>query len=153
MEMATPTLVPLFRMTLAIGGSREIGPTLAGRRRIVQVTGGRFAGPRMQGEVLAGEDWITERADGAAAIDVRLPLLTTDGHGILMRYRGVRHGPAEVMARLARGERVDPRDYYFRIAPTFEPAAGPYEWLARLVAIGTGTRLPDSVVYDILAVE
>jgi len=33
---------------------------------------------------------------------------------------GLRHGPPELIAALARGESVDPSTYYFRTTPRFE---------------------------------
>jgi hypothetical protein len=33
---------------------------------------------------------------------------------------GLRHGPPEVIAAIARGESVDPSTYYFRTTPRFE---------------------------------
>jgi hypothetical protein len=149
MDIVAPRLVPLFNMVLRIGESVEIGQTTQGQRRVARVTGGTFDGDRMRGDVLAGEDWITRRADGVFVLDVRLPLFTADGSHILMRYGGFRHGPEDVMARLARGEEVSPADYYFRIAPSFEVADGAYGWLGRLLAVGSGRRQRDTVTYQI----
>lgn len=80
---------------------------------------------------------------------MRLLLRTDDGEHIYMAYRGLRHGPADVMARLAAGEQVDPATYYFRIAPVFETAARKYEWMNRIVAVGTGRRDPAGPTYSI----
>lgn len=145
----TPALKPLFELELNVSGSRLVGQTPTGARRIAWVGGGRFAGPELAGTVLPGEDWITERADGAILLDVRLPLLTDAGEMILMRYRGIRHGPAAVMARLAAGEAVPAEDYYFRITPSFETAAPRLDWLNRILAVGSGRRLPEAVSYGI----
>jgi len=41
-------------------------------------------------------------------LDVRLVLKTTDDALIGMMYRGVRHGPPDVVARLQKSEVVDP---------------------------------------------
>ena len=57
---------------------------------------------------------------------VRITLVTDDGALILMTYRGVRYGPPEVIARLGRGETVDPAEYYLRTAPFFETASPKY---------------------------
>lgn len=149
MPPTAPALAPLFTIELDPGPVRDIGPTPAGKRRIVPVVGGRFVGEALRGVVVAGEDWITERNDGSFHLDVRLTLTTDDGQNILMRYQGLRHGPAEVMARLARGEDVAPEQYYFRIAPVFETASEPYAWLNRILAIGSGRRRPQAVIYDI----
>jgi hypothetical protein len=87
------------------------------------------------------------RPDGVAQIDCRVTLQTDDGVMIFMRYGGYRHGPKEVMDRLARGEAVDPTDYYFRIAPLFETGSGKYAWLNKIIAVGTGQRLANGPIY------
>ena len=92
------------------------------------------------------------RPDGVVLPDVRVLLETDDGHLILMTYSGFRHGPPEVMDRLARGEPVDVSEYYFRIAPRFETESEKYAWLNRTLAIGTGHRLPAGPTYEIYEV-
>jgi Protein of unknown function (DUF3237) len=57
-----------------------------------------------------------------------------------------------VSAKLARGEQVDPSQYYLRIAPFFEIGGARYAWLNNIVAVGVGERLPDRVVYQVLEV-
>jgi hypothetical protein len=127
-----------------------LGQTPFGERRIAKVTGGSFTGPELNGTVLpGGGDWLLLRADGALQLDVRVTLQTDDGALIYMTYRGLRHGPAEVMERLNKGEEVDPGDYYFRIAPFFETGAQKYDWLNRILAIGTGRRLASGPVYEV----
>lgn len=127
-----------------------IGRTPIGERRIAKVTGGSFAGPELKGTILpGGGDWLLLRADGALQLDVRVTLKTDDDALIYMTYRGIRHGPTEVMERLNKGEQVDPSEYYFRIAPFFETAAENYDWLNRIVTVGTGHRLATGPVYEI----
>ena len=99
-----------------------------------------------------GSDWQTVRSDGSTTLDVRLLLKTDDDVTITMSYRGVRHGPAEVIQRLEKGEIVEPSSYYFRIGPIFEAPNGRYEWLNRLMAIGTGHRFADGPVYSVFEV-
>ena len=69
-----------------------------------------------------------------------------------MTYRGVRHGPPEVLARMARGESVEPSEYYFRTAPFFETAAPKYAWLNVIVSVGIGERRPDGVLYRVFEI-
>ena len=127
-----------------------VGATPIGERRIAKVTGGTFAGPEMNGKILpGGGDWLLLRSDGSLQLDVRVTLETDDGALIFMTYRGFRHGPAEVMARLNKGEDVDPSEYYFRVAPFFETGAEKYDWLNRIVAVGTGHRLASGPVYEV----
>jgi hypothetical protein len=85
-------------------------------------------------------------------LDVRLTLKTEDGALIGMTYRGFRHGPPAVIERLNRGETVDPSGYYFRIAPLFETSAPRYDWLNRIICVGTGHRLPQGPVYRVFEV-
>ena len=132
---------------------QPIGATPGGNRRIGLVSGGNFEGERLRGTVLpGGADWIIARPDGCTTLDVRLVLQSDDGAAIGMVYRGLRHGPAEIMQRLDRGEPVDPSQYYFRTAIMFETAAARYDWLNRIFAIGTGSRPPEGPVYQIYEV-
>jgi hypothetical protein len=144
----------LFELRLDVPEVLDIGDTPLGRRRVATVAGGMFAGERLKGTVLgaAGGDWILQRSDGVTVLDVRLQLRTDEGELIHMTYRGLRHGPPEVMARLAAGESVDPRSYYFRIAPAFETAAPRLQWLHRIMAIGTGRRERSGPIYTVYEV-
>ena len=99
-----------------------------------------------------GSDWQSVRSDGSTTLDVRLVLKTHDGALIGMTYGGVRHAPADVIARLEKGEAVDPESYYFRIAPTFETASRAYAWLNSITAIGTGHRTSGGPVYSVFEV-
>jgi hypothetical protein len=142
---------PLFEIRLQVPQIVDLGDTPQGRRRIATVTGGVFEGDRLRGEVVGAPagDWLLQRPDGVTVLDVRLLLRTDDGEHIYMSYRGVRHGPAEVMARLAAGELVDPATYYFRIVPIFETASKKYEWINKIVAVGRGRREPSGPIYSI----
>jgi hypothetical protein len=143
----------LFDMRLQVSGMQPLGMTPNGNRRVGLVAGGTFAGERLRGTVLpGGADWIIVRPDGVTTLDVRLVLQTDDGAAIGMVYRGLRHGPAEIMRRLDRGEMVDPSEYYFRTAIMFETAAATYDWLNRIFAIGTGSRPPEGPIYQIYEV-
>jgi hypothetical protein len=151
--MAEIRTTHLFKMTLAVAGMQVIGATPAGNRRIGLVAGGTFEGARLRGRVLpGGADWIVVRPDGVTTLDVRLVLETDDGAAIGMTYRGLRHGPTEVIERLNRGEVVDPSTYYFRIAVAFETAAAKYEWLNSAAFVGTGDRTPSGPIYDVFEV-
>jgi hypothetical protein len=144
---------PLFVMHLDVRKLQIIGATPSSYRRIGVVPGGVFEGERLSGEVLeGGNDWQTVRADGATTLDVRLVLKTNDDALIGMTYRGLRHGPADVIERIERGEVVDADRYYFRINPLFETAAPQYDWINRVIAIGAGHRLADGPVYSVFEV-
>jgi hypothetical protein len=116
----------------------ENGPQ--GTRTIVQVTGGRFEGPRVKATVQApAGDWITNRADGSYRLDVRLTLKTDDGALILVTYNGV-------------GQTTN-TGASLRTAPLFETGDSRYVWLTRLQAIGVGERVGTAVKYEIYALK
>jgi hypothetical protein len=151
--MLPPRLEFLFTLTGTVAAPIEIGATPSGLRRIFPISGGTFEGPKLHGKLLpAGADHMLVRSDAVVLPDVRVTLQTDDDHLILMSYSGLRHGPTEVMDRLTRGEPVESSEYYFRIAPRFETGSERYGWLNRILAVGTGHRLPAGPIYDVYAI-
>lgn len=144
----------LFTLTLLVPRIADLGVTPNGQRRIASVSGGTFKGERLNGTVQSppGGDWILVRPDGVMVLDVRLTLETDDKQLVFMTYRGLRHGPREVIARLNAGEAVDPSTYYFRSTPVFETASQKYDWLNRIIAVGTGRREPGGPIYEVFEV-
>ena len=144
---------PLLTMKLAVRPLIIVGETPLTTRRIGIVFGGVFEGERLSGEVLdGGSDWQSVRRDGSTLLDVRLNLRTEDGALLGVTYKGIRQGPPDVIARLERGEPVDPERYYFRINPMFETASEKYAWLNNILSIGTGHKFADGPVYNIFEV-
>jgi hypothetical protein len=90
---------------------------------------------------VSGNDWQAVRTDSGIKLDVRLVLKTTDGAFIVMTYQCLRAGPTSMMEKLDNGETVDPHSYYFRMSPMFETSAPKYDWMNRIIAIGTGHRM------------
>jgi Protein of unknown function (DUF3237) len=128
----------------------ELGKTTdAGKRRVIPITGGSIKGPLLNGEILNnGADWQVVTPDGLALIDTRYLLKMDDGELVYLQTRGLRYGPADVMADVAKGKPVDPSKYYFRLYMTFETASKKYAWLNRTMAVGYAMRLGNAVVYD-----
>lgn len=145
----TPELELIARFRVSLGTPLELGRTPWGRRRVIPIAGGVFEGPLLSGTVLSGgADWQVIHDDGSAAIDTRYTLETNDGALISVATRGVRHGPPEVLERLASGDTVDPSEYYFRVAIQYETSAPAHVWLNRVVAVASAVRLADEVIYD-----
>jgi hypothetical protein len=69
-----------------------------------------------------------------------------------MTYTCLRAGPPNVIEKLDKGEEVDAGSYYFRMNPIFETGSRKYDWMNRIIAVGTGVRLPDGPVYSIFEV-
>ncbi len=145
--MNAPELRFAFEIEVGVSTPLDLGQTQAGHRRVVPIAGGSVSGPRLQGRILpVGADWQVLRPDGTADLDARYTIQTDDGALIYVMNRGVRHGPAEVLARLNRGEPVDPTSYYFRSSASFETSAPQHAWLTRAILVGVGERYPDKVV-------
>jgi hypothetical protein len=137
-----------------LAAPQELGDTPQGRRRIIGITGGRFSGERLSGRVLpGGADWQVIRADGVADLDARYTLETSDGALIYVTNRGYRHGPPEIIRRLASGENLDPNLYYMRTTPRFETGDSRYAWMNGIVCVATGARRPSAVELEVFEVK
>lgn len=143
---------PLFVLREQVPPLIVVGQTPNAFRRIGVIQGGSFEGERLSGEVVSGNDWQAIRTDSCIKLDVRLVLRTTDGALIVMTYQCLRAGPANIIEKLDKGEAVDPATYYFRMNPMFETSAPKYDWINRIVAIGTGHRVPEGPLYNIFEV-
>jgi Protein of unknown function (DUF3237) len=136
----------LFDARVELAEVVSLGQTPLGERRVINITGGTFKGDRLHGRVRpGGADWQLVRADGAADLDARYTLETATGALLQVRSQGLRHGPPEILARLAAGEAVDPARYYFRTVLRFETSATELDWLNRVIAVAHGARLPRAV--------
>jgi Protein of unknown function (DUF3237) len=151
--MAEELLRPLLELEVTVSDPLSLGQTPLGERRLIPITGGRFQG-RLSGRVLpGGADWQLIRPDGVADIAARYVLETDAGARIEVRSEGYRHGPPEVLERLARGEPVPPEAYYFRTAMRFETAQAELAWLNGALAVAWGERLPHTVRLRVLEVR
>src|SRR6478752_10047797 len=149
-HLPEPRLTRVYRLEATLAQPRDLGNVAQGRRRIVPQTGGVFAGPELNGKLLPGSsaDWQVVLPDGTALGDIRYTLQTDDGALLYVQSRGVRHGSAEVLERLGRGEDVDASEYTFRTSTQIETAAPALDWLNKGVFISVGGRQPGAVIYE-----
>lgn len=113
-------------------------------KRMIAITGGRVSGG-LTGRVLpGGADFQTVYPDGRAEIMARYCLEVEQGI-IEVESRGLRAGPPEIIAKLARGEKVEPGSYYFRTAVRLTTSAPGLELWARRLYIAVAARMPDCV--------
>jgi muconolactone delta-isomerase len=154
-QLPDPRLTPVYRLEATLGNPIDLGDTGRGHRRIVPQTGGTFTGPEISGKLLPGAsaDWQTVLPDGTALGDIRYTLQTDGGDVLYVRSRGVRHGSAEVLARLGRGEEVDASEYTFRTSTQIETAAAELDWLNKGVFVSVGGRHATGVVYETYLVQ
>ena len=150
MPLPTPTLEPVCDLVVHVAAPLEAGTITGlnsrGRRRIIPITGGSVSGPQLNGRVMpGGADFQLVVSDTCADLDARYLLQLDDGEHVFVQNRALRRGSAEDIARLVRGEPVDPAAIYFRCVPTFEVSSPALAWLTESVFIGTGARFPDRV--------
>jgi hypothetical protein len=154
-QLPIPRLRQIYRLEASLAKPLDFGATRRGQRRIAPLASGTFTGPELNGNLLPGgsADWQILLEDGTALGDIRYTLQTDSGELLYVQSRSVRHGSAEVLGRLARGEDVEAREYTFRTATQIETAAPALEWLNKGVFVGVAGRLPAGVVYEIYLVE
>ena len=141
-----PDLQLVFELHGILDAAVVVGETPVGLKRVVPILGGTFSGPDVRGTIVpGGADWQYVRADGVTVVEARYLLRTDDDVLIEVHNRGIRHGPAETMRRLAAGESVDPSEYYFRATPVLTAPAGKYAWLNRNLFICTGARYATAI--------
>ena len=132
----------VFEVRAEVAEPRVIGPSSHGLRRVVPILGGTVSGPRFSGRVVpGGADWQYVRPDGVLSAEARYALEADDGTLVMVTNRGLRHGPAEVIERIARGEEVASTEYYFRTVAEIEaPLGSPYDWMNKALFIGIAER-------------
>jgi hypothetical protein len=149
-----PELQLLFEAHGSLEAPIVVGQAPEGLKRVVPIVGGTFEGPKIRGTLVpGGADWQYVRADNVTVVEARYLLRTDDDVLIEVHNRGLRHGPQETMRRLAAGEHVDPREYYFRATPSLTAPAGKYDWLNRSLFICSGARYATAItlwVYEVL---
>jgi len=147
---SSPQLEFTLELRVHIGPTLELGTGSVGSRRTVPIIGGTFYGPLISGRILpGGADWQCIERDGLTLVDAHYVIETEDGVRIEVRNQGIRHGSKEVLARIAAGEIVPSRQYYFRTSPRFFPPEGPYDWLKRSIFIGIAERYAELVVVQV----
>lgn len=149
-HLREPRLTQVFRLEATLAPPLELGAVAQGHRRIVPLTGGTFSGPEITGRLLPGAsaDWQTILPDGTTLGDIRYVLETDRGDLLYVQSHSIRHGSAEVLARLARGEDVDPSEYTFRTSTRIETGAADLGWLDKGIFIGVAGRHAGGVIYE-----
>ena len=147
LNLTAPQLNFFADLSVQVDKPQEVGQTLYGIRRLIPIVGGTVQGDGWMGRVLpGGADFQLIVNDHMAELDARYVVEVDGGDLIYVQNRAVRTAAPEVMARLVRGEVVDPASVYFRCSPSFETASPALAWISERLFVGTGARLPDQVV-------
>ncbi|WP_326950565.1 DUF3237 family protein [Amycolatopsis sp. NBC_01307] len=142
-----PALEYVSSAIVELGDVLDVGETLEGHRRVVPITGGSFTGPGLTGRIQAvSADWQRLLPDGTTLVEARYLVETTDGL-VSITSTGVRSGPPDVLAALARGEHVERSRYEFRLTVTLSGAVE--RRLSAGILVASAERTPGTVRYDL----
>lgn len=129
-EIRIPRCELLYQCDATLADAMAFGETDEGTRRVIPITGGKFSGPRLSGEVLpGGADWNLSRNDGADVVDASYYLRTHDGVLLRITNRGV--------GKIQAGQSSGNESFLMFTTPSFQAPKGKYEWLNSSVFIGT----------------
>jgi hypothetical protein len=147
LNLPTPKLNFFADLSVHVDKPQEVGPGLHGVRRVIPILGGQVQGQGWSARVLpGGADFQLILNPRMAELDARYVIETDGGDLIFVKNRAVRTAAPEVMAKLIRGEPVEPHSVYFRCSPSFETASSALGWISERLFVGTGARHPDRVV-------
>jgi hypothetical protein len=146
-------LVPLMNVAVEVEEALSAGATPVGEVRLIRFTSGTFEGDGLRGRLLpGGTDWQQSRTDGVLEIRAHYLLQTDQGEIIEVISEGLRDASPDVVARIARGESVDPAEYYFRTHIRLRTASARIARLNRLIAVSFGSRQARSVQLRVFSV-
>ena len=118
-----------FTIEAQISAPIMMGETLDGTRLSIPITGGRFYGKNLKGEVLpGGADYQIIRQDGVTALHAVYMMRTDDGALINVINDGLIVPEKSEQA------------FYFRTSPKFIAPKGEYDWLNKAIFVG-GVRI------------
>jgi len=124
-DVTAPSTELVMEVYVTIAAAVSVGPSEHGIRRFIPITGGRFAGAGIKGEVLAGgADWQLGRPDGVAEVNAIYSIKTDDGAVIEVENQGL----------------ITPANGgigYARTNPHFHAPTGRYDWLNKTLFVGT----------------
>jgi hypothetical protein len=153
MPLATPQLQFFADLSIQVDRPQEVGRVFSAQRRVIPILGGEVTGDGWRGRILpGGADFQLIASDTVAQLDARYVVETDAGDRIFVMNRAVRSAPADITAKLIRGEPVDPALVYFRCVPVFETGSKALAWIHERIFVGTGVRHPDRVEIRVFSV-
>jgi hypothetical protein len=125
--VSPPATELALELYVTITPAVSIGNSDDGTRQFIPITGGRFSGNGIKGEVMAGgADWQLRRPDGVTEVQALYSIKTDDGAVIVVDNRGIIVPAAGGIG-------------YARTNPRFHAPQGRYEWLNKALFVGTIT--------------
>lgn len=131
-DVATPGTELVMELFVTISAAVTVGASEYGIRRYIPITGGRFMGAGIKGEVLpGGADWQLGRADNVVEVNALYSIKSDDGAVIVVENPGI----------------ITPQNGgigYARTSPRFHAPQGKYDWLNKTLFVGTITPATES---------
>jgi hypothetical protein len=127
-RLLEPYLSKVYRLEATLAEPLGFGDIAPGHRRIVPLTGGTFTGPEINGNCSRAPALTGRSSCPMARSATSATRCEPRGDLLYVQSRGVRHGSAEVLARLAHGEDVDASEYSFRTSTQIETASPDLDW-------------------------
>lgn len=139
-----PQLEFVMQLNVSIGSAYTVGTVPQGRRQIVPITGGTFAGPLLKGNVLnGGADYqLTTNGGERTQLEAIYSIRTDDGVNIHVRNYGIVCNGKDAQGHTK---------FYFRAAPKFEaPLDSKYAWLNDAIYVCTpSSGKPGTIILDV----
>jgi len=133
-----PTLQHVLTLQVRIGQPDWMGQSIDGLRSNYRIVGGRFEGPQLSGQVLAGgADFFVVRPDGTGEMNATYSLLTDEGELINLHNTGTLRISPKGQDLEQRGIWPIPdSEYHCTCTPRFQVPQGRLSWLAQTAFIG-----------------
>ena len=129
-DVAPPSTELALELHVTLSPAVQVGESDGGTRRFIPITGGRFSGDGIKGDVMAGgADWQLVRPDGVTEVNALYSIKTDDGTVIVVDNRGIIVPGAAGIG-------------YVRTNPRFHAPQGKYDWLNKTMFVGTITPSP-----------
>lgn len=146
-----PQLEHLYYVQVDVGEFMKAGKLPEGAYMVIPITGGRFEGEKLNGNVeYVGADWnfLNQGMPVTSHVSTRYLLHTDDGAYISLFTDGkMKMGMAGMIA-MAKGQ-PDPLKTYFKQHLTFETGDERYVWMNDELCVATVSNTPDGkVCYD-----
>ena len=137
-ELPNPVLTQVYCLKAVMGPALDFGDVLAGYRQVVQLVGGVFTGPELNGNLLPGGSttWQIVLPDATALAEIRYTLRTDRGALLYVRSSGVGQGNREPGERLCHA------------ATHIETAAPNLDWLNKGAFVTVGGRTAVNMLYE-----
>lgn len=147
-KAATPELEFVMQLNVTLGEAYTVGETQSGKRHVIPITGGTFAGPLIKGTIInGGADYQLISSDGTrTTLEAIYSIMTDDGVYIHVRNQGIVYSGKDASGN---------DSFYFKAAPKFEaPQDSKYFWLNNAIYVcAPSFGAPGTITLDVWRVK